>query len=216
MLRIAQSLAGLYIVVALCVAAASFVGLLVPLGGTAPLPIGIRREPISISIAYGTEKEEWLAAARAEFLATNPRVRGRPIEINLEGVGSREIVRRIIDGDLQPTAISPASSIQIELLRGEWDARNTTPILYDGNDAPQPLVVTPLVVVAGPNAPRRSHWITPIRSGTISTICLPASRVGPRWAIRSGALPSLGRPTPKAPTVVFKRWYCWRTASTRR
>jgi hypothetical protein len=36
----------------------------------------------------------------------------------------------------------------VELLREEWQARNGSSILHEGDDAPQPLVITPLVVVA--------------------------------------------------------------------
>jgi hypothetical protein len=79
-------------------------------------------------------------------MAENHTVNGRPIRIELQGIGSREMVQEIIDGDLQPTVISPASSIQIELLRGEW--RGSQDILFEGSDAPQPLVITPLVIVA--------------------------------------------------------------------
>lgn len=146
MLRIAQGIAGVYLLLVLILGVVNFV--LGPiLGGTAPLA-GLGREPVAISIAYGTEKRDWLEAAAAEFQATNPTVNGRPIEIELEGIGSREIVTEIVQGELQPTVISPASFIQIELLRDEWQTRNGSEIFFAGEDAPQPLVITPLVVVA--------------------------------------------------------------------
>ncbi len=156
MLRIAQGIAGLYLLVALLVTGVTIVQgpLLSGLAGLGSAPLGgvleniVGREPIVITVAYGTEKDAWLKAAAARFAATNPRVRGRPVQVVLEGVGSREIVTRIIQGNLQPTAISPASSVQTELLREEWNARNATPIYLEGANAPQPLVITPLVVVA--------------------------------------------------------------------
>ncbi len=118
--------------------------------GAAPfqLPmLGPAGEPVVISVAYGTEKKAWLNEAAERFLATNPRVRGRPIEINLQGIGSREMVTRIAQGDLMPTVVSPASSIQIELLRDDWKTRYGGDIYYSGADGPQPLVLTPLVLV---------------------------------------------------------------------
>jgi ABC-type Fe3+ transport system substrate-binding protein len=151
MFRIAQLLSGAYLTLALLVTLVTiFVGPI--LGGTAPLA-GMReqligRDPVVVRIAYGTEKEEWLQAATRHFLADSPTVQGRPIEIELEGIGSREMVTEIIQGNLQPAVVSPASSIQIELLRDEWQTRNGTRILHGGDDAPQPLVITPLVVVA--------------------------------------------------------------------
>lgn len=151
MIRIAQMVSSLYLVLAVVVTGITVVAGPLP-GGAAPLE-GIReqvigRDAVTISIAYGTEKEEWLQAAVERFNAADERVGGRPIAIELEGIGSREMVSEIMDGDLQPTVASPASSIQIELLRGEWQARNNSSILLEGEDAPQPLVITPLVVVA--------------------------------------------------------------------
>ncbi len=95
----------------------------------------------TIFIAYGTEKREWMEEAARRFQEQNPQ-----ITINLEGVGSRETVKRIVDDELQPTAISPASSIQIALLREEWQTLHDSDIL--GADDPPPLVITPLVLVA--------------------------------------------------------------------
>jgi ABC-type Fe3+ transport system substrate-binding protein len=135
MLRIAQVISAVYLVLVLVLAGLSF----------RPAP-----GPVQISMVYGTEKEGWLLAAAEQFAASNPTTSsGSPIEVELEGVGSRETVLRIVDGDLRPTVISPASSIQVELLRDEWATRNNgQQILHEGSDAPQPLVITPLVVVA--------------------------------------------------------------------
>jgi hypothetical protein len=133
MLRIAQALSAAYLLLALALTGLSF----------RPPPA-----PVSIQIVYGTEKEEWLEEAAARFVATNPTAGGRTIEIELEGAGSRGMVLSIIQDELQPTVISPASSIHTELLRGEWQTRYNDTILFEGNDAPQPLVITPLVVVA--------------------------------------------------------------------
>lgn len=133
MLRIAQVLSIAYILLALALVGLRF----------RPLP-----DPVTISVVYGTEKRDWLEAAVARFAATHPTVNGRAITVALEGVGSRETVLRIVQGDLQPTVISPASSLQVELLRNEWQTRTGQTILHEGSDAPQPLVITPLVVVA--------------------------------------------------------------------
>ncbi len=151
MFRVAQILSGSYLILALVIAGITIVAGPV-LGGTAPLG-GMRdqvigREPVTISIVYGTEKEAWLQAAAEQFMADDANVQGRLIQIDLQGMGSREMVGEVVEGDLQPTVISPASSIQIELLREEWQIRHGSSIFYTGDDAPQPLVITPLVVVA--------------------------------------------------------------------
>jgi ABC-type molybdate transport system substrate-binding protein len=148
MLRVSQLLSGGYLVLALLLIGVTlFVG---PVGW-APLQLpllGPAGEPVTLTVAYGTEKKVWLEEAARQFAATNPRVNGRPIQVKLEGIGSREIVTRITQEDYQPTVFNPASSIQIELLRQEWRTRRGGEIFLDGVDEPQPLVLTPLVLVA--------------------------------------------------------------------
>lgn len=165
MQRLSQLLAGGYLLVAALVTAITFLN--GPLGpAPVAIPGGPSREPVVVTIVYSTEKEEWLEDAVERFNATNQRVRGRPIQIRLEGVGSRELVSRIIDGSSQPTVVSPASASQIELLRSAWQARNTSSLFLEGADAPQPLVITPLVLVMWqeraaalwPNGPSSNFW----------------------------------------------------------
>jgi len=124
--------------------------------GDAPLqlPLGPAQTPVEVTIWYGTEKRQWLEEAAQRFAATNPRVGRRPVQLVLRGIGSRESVERIarrdFQADGQPTVVSPASSLWLEVLRAEWAARNPTAatIIAEGPDAPRLLVLTPLVVVA--------------------------------------------------------------------
>ncbi|NJP05283.1 MAG: ABC transporter substrate-binding protein [Chloroflexaceae bacterium] len=144
--RTAQILAVVFILVVIVIGVITV--LIGPLGD-APLQ-GIRedilgREPIVISVAYGTEKEEWLREALQRFEAAGMSLRGRPIQVTLQGIGSREMVENIVQGDLQPVVVSPASSIQIELLREEWQQRYNSDIYAT---TPEPLVLTPLVLAA--------------------------------------------------------------------
>lgn len=134
----------------ICLAALISTAFGVPVG-YAPLPlrIGPAGQPIVVTIWYGTEKEAWLKEAVVRFAATNPTYRGRPIQIELKGLGSREIADRVAQqqwgDDTPPTAISPASSLWIELLKDEWPRRGNTGPIVEGT--PQPLVLTPLVIV---------------------------------------------------------------------
>lgn len=148
MLRLSRMLSGGYLLLALLIA---LITLFIGPVGWAPFQlatVGPGGAPVVITIAYGTEKEQWLRDAAVRFSATSPRVGGRPVQIVLEGKGSREIVADVAQGNYQPTVVSPASSVQIERLRAAWAATRGGAILGDGADAPRPLVITPLVLLA--------------------------------------------------------------------
>lgn len=106
-------------------------------------------EPITISLLYSTEKAEWLDEVIEAFYRTNPRVNGRPIELSLEKMGSREMVLSVLDGDEQPTIISPAGSLQISILEDLSSSRFGSSIVSP-NDPSQcrQVVKSPLVLVA--------------------------------------------------------------------
>lgn len=159
MLRMSRILAGAYLALTLFVIALTALFGPLPLSNAPfPLQLGPSRPPVEVRIAYGTEKREWLEEATRRFLASGPTIRGHPIEITLEGVGSREGVNNIVGGESQPVVFSPASSIQVELLRYEWKTRNGTEILPGGANAPAPLVYTPLVLVGWEE---RAHTLWP-------------------------------------------------------
>jgi hypothetical protein len=141
MLRLSRIIAIGYI--AICLLALAGSALIGPLG-YAPCPLipAPARPPIVVTIWYSTEKREWLEAARQQFEATRPTYNGRPIEIQLKGLGSAEIAQRVADRDWRgeaPTAISPAS--------GMWLSLFDLPVAAGGAEAPQPLVISPLVLV---------------------------------------------------------------------
>lgn len=143
MLRLSRIVAGLFLFVALATLVARLFG--APLGnGIANVPIGPVRPPIQLTIWYSTEKQDWLKSAVDQFTQSNPSVNGQPIQVTLVGMGSNEMVERVAQQDWrndgQPTVISPASMLQIELLKSQSSVLN-------GVDAPQPLVLTPLVLV---------------------------------------------------------------------
>jgi hypothetical protein len=142
MLRLSRIIAFGYI--AICLLTLALTALIGPLG-YAPFRVvsGPERPPIVVTLWYGTEKREWLEQARTRFEAIGPTLGGRPIQIQLKGLGSRELVERVARqdwrGEQPPSAISPAS--------GMWLDMFSVPIARAGADAPQPLVLSPLVVV---------------------------------------------------------------------
>lgn len=97
-----------------------------------------------ISFLYSTEKKEWIEAAAAAFHAENPS-----IKVTLMGRGSLEAAQAILDGREKPTVWSPADSAVLKLLESDWATDPARGALFarDGEDAPQPLVITPLVFV---------------------------------------------------------------------
>jgi ABC-type molybdate transport system substrate-binding protein len=114
---------------------------------TAPADRG-KPEPVAtatteITFVYSTEKKDWIEAATADFAKAHPE-----LKVTLVGKGSLEAAQSILDGQLQPTVWSPADSMAMNLLATDWQAKNHAPIVAaSGDDAPQPIVLTPLVFV---------------------------------------------------------------------
>lgn len=142
MLRLSRIIASGYIII--CLIALALSALIGPLG-YAPFPLvrAPARPPITVTIWYSTEKREWLEAAKQQFEATNPTSNGRPIQVVLKGLGSPEIAQRVASqdwrGETPPTAVSPASDL--------WLSMFNVPVAAASNEAQQPLVLSPLVVV---------------------------------------------------------------------
>jgi ABC-type Fe3+ transport system substrate-binding protein len=107
-------------------------------------------DPVVISVLYSTEKEAWLTEVIREFEASQPTLENRrPIQIQLEKMGSREIYVAVLDGTRKPDVISPASMLQIAILQNLSTGQFGKPVV---NRADQPTcrstVMTPLVLVA--------------------------------------------------------------------
>jgi ABC-type Fe3+ transport system substrate-binding protein len=104
--------------------------------------------PIVLSVLYSTEKEQWLAEVVPQFEASNPKVDGRPVKLEMAKTGSREMYLAVLNGEATPDVISPASSLQISLLedlsaqKPEFGGQS----VVDGA-ACRPTVRTPLTIV---------------------------------------------------------------------
>ncbi|HEX2571038.1 MAG TPA: extracellular solute-binding protein [Polyangia bacterium] len=91
-----------------------------------------------------TSQQAWLTAAAAAFRALHPE-----IPVRLQVAGSIDGARAILDGKVRPSVFSPADSIVLGMLAEEWHTRRGGELYArDGEDAPQPLALTPLVYVA--------------------------------------------------------------------
>ena len=105
--------------------------------------------PIELSLLYSTEKEAWLTDTLAAMERDGVQIDGRPIRVIGQPLGSREIVLAVLDGRSKPDLISPASSLQLQILADQSEAR-TGLALVDLADTRhcRPTLQTPLVLVA--------------------------------------------------------------------
>lgn len=107
---------------------------------TPPPPGGVTE----ISMLYSSEKKEWVEAAAAAFQKDHPE-----IKLTLSAKGSLAAAQGILDGKEKPTVFSPADSLVMNLLVSDYQTKNRADLFAtSGDEAPQPLVITPLVFVA--------------------------------------------------------------------
>ncbi len=114
-----------------------------------PLPPTVNpADALTIEVVYSSDKQQWLREAVARWQETSPQVDGRPIQVVLRPEGSQLIVTELQSGALKPTAISPASTLQITQINAAT-IEGKPNIAQDS----QPLVFTPLVIVAFKDSP---------------------------------------------------------------
>src|SRR5213595_565578 len=101
------------------------------------------RESTELTFVYSTEKKEWIEGATSDFAVAHPE-----IKIQLIGKGSLEASDAILDGSLKPVLWSPADSLVLKLFAGDWLTKNGQAAFGEGDDAPEPLLLSPLVFVA--------------------------------------------------------------------
>jgi len=116
---------------------------------------------VEITVLYSSEKKAWLEAAAVDFRQQHPE-----ITVSLQGKGSIEAASDILDGKVKPTVWSPADSMVLNMLVADWDTKYHTPLFAtSGDDAPQPLLLTPLVFVIWQD---RAEALLKASGGTIS------------------------------------------------
>ncbi|MBC7876180.1 MAG: VWA domain-containing protein [Anaerolineales bacterium] len=101
-------------------------------------------EKVTVSIVYGSEKQAWLEPLIQQFNdARNQTSDGKIMVVEATAMGSIESVRGIIDGTLQPTVWSPASSVYIPVANSEWKNSHADDLV---TGAPNDLVLSPVVI----------------------------------------------------------------------
>ena len=101
-------------------------------------------KPVTLVIAYGSEKKTWLEERKAAFLATKPKTpSGAPILVETKAMGSGEAMNAVLDGSLKADVFSPASGLYVSLVNDAWLAKGNKAPLTKGGDA---LVLSPIVI----------------------------------------------------------------------
>lgn len=99
---------------------------------------------VTISIAYGSEKREWLDEMVQAYNAQNNKLpSGEIIRVEATAIGSIEAVEGIIAGTLKPIVWSPASSLYVPLANAAWRKQHSSDLV---EGTPKNLVLSPVVI----------------------------------------------------------------------
>lgn len=141
--------------------------------------------PVEITFEYSTEKKEWLEAAVAQFQSQNPH-----IKVKMVGKGSLDAAQAILDGADRPTLWSPADSLITNLLASDWETKHGKPLFAtSGDEAPQPLLLTPLVFVVWED---RAKVLLAASGGTLSWHSIHKAVSSPKGWPAIGGKPGWG------------------------
>ena len=96
---------------------------------------------VTLDMIYSSEKRAWIESIALEFKEWYKAETGQDILLNFRAMGSRSMVIAVETGEIQPTILSPASSIWIPFLNSRWlsgDIINTSEVL---NPVYSPIVI---------------------------------------------------------------------------
>ncbi len=99
---------------------------------------------VAVSMVYGSEKEAWLKPLTEQFNREKHKTAGGAvIEVQLTAMGSLESGKQIVQGLINPTVWSPASSAYVPVINAEW--RQTHADDLAAENSPD-LVISPIVI----------------------------------------------------------------------
>ena len=111
---------------------------------------------VTISVVYGSEKQAWLEPLAQQYNAEKHKTEtGTLIVVKSTPLGSIEAVNGILDGSLQPTVWSPASSVYIPVANAEWRQAHGSDLV---TDTPKDLVLSPVVIAMWEPMARALGW----------------------------------------------------------
>ncbi len=112
---------------------------------SSPAAAATAKPPVTLSIAYGSEKKTWLEAQIKAFQASGGKTAsGRPIKVDARAMGSGEALTAITGGSFKAHVFSPASALYVTLLNDAWMAQpGHAKAIAKGGD---PVVLSPVVI----------------------------------------------------------------------
>jgi Ca-activated chloride channel family protein len=114
-------------------------------------------DEVTISIVYGSEKQEWLEPlVEAYNQAAHQTPGGSTIVVSATAMGSIESAEAIVAGTLQATVWSPASTLYVPLAEEGWQAAGHSSELIV--ETPQELVRSPVVIAMWEPMARALGW----------------------------------------------------------
>ncbi|NHI91266.1 MAG: ABC transporter substrate-binding protein [Candidatus Lokiarchaeota archaeon] len=87
---------------------------------------------VTLDMIYSSEKRAWIENIALEFKQWYKNETGQDIQLNFRAMGSRSMMVSVETGEIQPTILSPASSIWIPFLNSRWtlgDIINTSKVI---------------------------------------------------------------------------------------
>ena len=127
---------------------------------------------VTVSIVYGSEKQEWLTPLVDQYNAAKHQVNGATVVVDATAMGSIESVNGIISEQLKPTVWSPASSIYIPVANAEWRKGHSSDLV---TDTPKDLVLSPVVIAMWQPMAEALGWPSkPIGWGDIAKLATSA------------------------------------------
>ncbi len=99
---------------------------------------------VVVTMVYGSEKEAWLEPLIEEYnRQRNKTTDGAVVEIEATPMGSIESGDAIVEGRIQPTVWSPASSAYVPVTEAQWRQAHAEALIAG---TPKDLVLSPVVI----------------------------------------------------------------------
>jgi Ca-activated chloride channel homolog len=114
--------------------------------------------PITLTMAYGSEKEAWINDVVADFNSRQLTACDGPITVKATPIGSGDSMQQILAGSLKPDIWSPAGHVWLNLLDAKWQQKYGTHIISTGGTDTPSLVNSPVVIAMWKSEAQALGW----------------------------------------------------------